>query len=348
MPQDNSTLQEVQERLLLLQQDNSLIDFHPLLQQLHALSTVEPPYFPSVLFKAFIDLIQQMSGDINQGQSLSQVLNEAISRSGTYEQPGWDVNNVYQANGPIFQIYLNKLRDKINPPGIPVPIVLLVMNADQAKQLISGTVFRDHPELHDGFQQFRALLEGGGVTDWPLRYQATPEEWQPFSATEGAENIEQLVKFALDRVEDYQEPLIPHFVDVSILNEDRNRAELWRLRNNGCIVIIDIISIRHPTILYAFQRSLLDIFPKTLVARIAPTHSVLEIVQEMTIVVEMHIDLEFTKRFRVDYDPKCVEVSDDFELRRWLIGQTRELLPTKTRAKAGIREYQYKGISAEA
>ena len=167
------------------------------------------------------------------GHPLQHVLDQAIQ--GSFVQPDWEVNNVYQANGHIFQFVLNGFRDSLQPdepePGIPVPVVLLVMNATEVQELVSGAAFEGYPpEFRADFERLQALLASRGSTDWAQRYLDNPEAWQPFSTEDGAETIEQLVHHSLNLVEGYHEKLKPDFVDIRTLNGRENRLQLRQMR----------------------------------------------------------------------------------------------------------------------
>ncbi len=343
MPSDD-IWQKNQQDLSQLLKDNALAPLQPLVENLQSISSAKA--YPPEICRAFIELVRQMGADLRQGRSVDDVLDQAIARSGTYEQPEWDVNNVYQAGGNIIQIYLDKFRQEIEPsqpdPGISIPIVLLVMNATEAQQLASERAFCGYPaQLCADFNRLQELLNQNGFSDWVQRYGEFPEIWQPFSTPDCQKNIEQLVRHALSMI-DYPKPLVPKFIDIRTLNADSNRPQLRQLRHDGCVVIIDAISMRHPVLQCEFRKSLLDAFPNTLVAMVAPIHPVLEIVQQMIVVIEQRIDLEFHRRFSVEYDDKCAEVSTHIQFSLWLKNQVAQLLPVWEKLPDGNRSFWYK------
>jgi len=332
---------QIDEDLEQLHKDTTLLRFHPFIVEIKRWAATEPPVYDPDIFRTLMDLIRQMGKDVKQGKPVQAVLEQAASRSGAYNQPFWDVNNVYQAHGNIFQIILNKWRDEIEPNRIRLPIVLLVMIEKDAFELNSGVAFQGYPnELREDFKRLQQLLNQRGITNWIGNYdKQKSKEWRPFK--ESPESIEQLINRALLRIEDLQMPIEADFIDIHTLNESQNRHTLRQLRKEGCVVILDVISMQHPVIQHEFRHSLLDVFPTTIVARVAPVADALSIEQHMVVVIEKHIEVEFYKRFHMDWDDKCQEVTNPSELARWLKNQVPKLLPDDAKTKTDPRRYWF-------
>jgi hypothetical protein len=320
---------EIKQSLQQLSEDQTLSTFQSLVKLLQQLADAKR-YSPEI-FKVFINIFQHMSADIKKGHSINNLLNQA--ETGIYVQPEWDVHDVYQANGHIFKFVFNKFNEDIAPEksGILIPIVLLVMNHEEAQALNSGTAFQDHHnELHDDFQQLKILLVEHKI-DWLNRYKTLPEKWQPFLSDENSLSINQIMTEALSLVDDCTQPLIPYFIDIRTLNNSENRAKKYkfglRKLREGCIVIMDIISMRHPQIQREFRKSLLDAFPNTLVAAIYPIQpSILNKLSQTIILIEQYTDLEFYKRHKKDRDRKCDQINEKFRLEGW-IQELQQFLP---------------------
>ncbi|KHD08558.1 hypothetical protein PN36_19315 [Candidatus Thiomargarita nelsonii] len=330
---DENAWEEIKQSLQQLSQNDALTSSQSFLLKLQHWADTEQ--YSLEIFKAFINIFQYMSADIQTGQSINTLLEQAIS--GTYVQPGWDVHAVYQANGDIFNFIFNQFREDIAPKesGILIPVILLVMNNKEAEALDSGVAFQNHHnELHDDFQQLKTLLVEHKI-NWLNRYKALPEEWQPFLSDENTMSIKQIMKEALSLVEGCTRPLIPHFIDIRTLNNSENRPKKYkfglRKLRDGCIVIMDIISMRHPQIQREFRKSLLDAFPNTLVAAIYPIPpSHLGKLSQTMILIEQYTELEFYKRHKTDRDLKCDEINEKFRLERW-IQELQQFLPNKVK-----------------
>jgi len=220
------------------------------------------------------------------------------------------------------------------------------MNAAEAEALREGTVLSGSPdEILADFADLQAHLSGNGAADWIDRYRSTSQEWQPFSSTEGAETIEQLIGSTLSRITGYESRFVPEFIDIRTLNEERNRPILKELRQEGCVVVMDIISMRHPTINRDFYQSALDAYPNTSVVSIAPINSAFDVLREMSLIIQLRIsDMEFAKRKRDDNEEYgiCEELCEERQFSHWLTDRVKKLPVTKAVPKKGILSYMHK------
>lgn len=340
----NDLLQEIQNDISSFLKNETLADFHPLLEILYRYSTVRPPVFLPEDFRAFIELIRKMSADIKQGRSVYDLLEQTTS--GKYIQPDWQAHNVFQANRDLFCYVFDNFKKEIKPqkpPEIPIPVVLLVMTSTEARELLSGDVFpENHHELRENFEKLQTLLaEYNETSDWVQRYGEKPELWKPFGAGD-SDNINRLICQALKRLEKYNEPLSPFFIDIRRVNkcELKSRRELRQLREEGCVVIMDVISMHHPDIQREFRQSLLDAFPSTLVAKIAPVERVFdELKHEMVIFIEQYIKTEFYRRMTMDPGGQCMEISRSIHIGNWLTSHIPKLLPDDIKELTGNRRY---------
>ena len=340
------TWQEITDSLNQFLGNAEFAPFYPLLQKLQHWASARA--LSPQIFLAFIEIIGRMQEEVaERGASIQEVIDQTIS--GTFIQPEWDVNSVYQTNGNIFQFVLGDFRREIESeaavPEVPVPIVLLVMNDAEAEALTHGTLLDTAPEeIRTDFESLQAHLNERGAADWINRYKATPQEWQPFSSAEGAETIEQLIIQALSSITGYESTFVPVFVDIRTLNEERNRIALRDLREEGCVVIIDSISMRHPIIHQGFYQSALDAYPNTSVVSIAPINSAFEILREMSLVIQMRIsDMEFTKRMYGDEDyGTCEELCEERRFRHWFADRVKKLTRHRAVPQKSIRSYMHK------
>ncbi|MEO1097973.1 MAG: hypothetical protein AAFX57_09475, partial [Bacteroidota bacterium] len=128
----------------------------------------------------------------------------------------------------------------------------------------------------------------------------------------------------------------PSFKDIRTINSDRTL--LKTLRQDGCIVAIDVVSLCHPKLFKAFQQSLLDAYPNTFVVSIAPTYSIFPLVRRMTTLIQLDIsEMEFSKR-RTDKHEEfgaCKEIFEEGECQQWL----RDRLGKTVRTHKGIQRY---------
>ena len=201
------------------------------------------------------------------------------------------------------------------------------MNQSEAEKLDSENVFSDYnTELRRNFQILKQTLANNGVIDWVNHYQSTSEQWQPFNQDIPQKNITQLIEEVIEYIRP-RPKIVSKFIDIRELNQYNHSSFklLQQLRHEGCIIIMDVISMQHPEMQHLFKSTALDAFPNTLVLMVAPIYSVFDIVTSIKGVIEQRIDIEFYRRLELN-DSKCMKISDKTIFRNWLIGKVPDLL----------------------
>jgi hypothetical protein len=150
-------------------------------------------------------------------------------------------------------------------------------------------------------------------------------------------NIGTLVQQSLQLVDPRTcpEPLLAQFVDIRTLNDPAHRTRLQDLRSNGCVVITDAISMRHPALQEQLRKCKLDAYETTLMALLAPKESILNIATGETLAVRTWFESDFEGRLLND-DPKCIRVSQVNPLRAWLRNEVPRAIPMCQRKPPGI------------
>jgi hypothetical protein len=143
-------------------------------------------------------------------------------------------------------------------------------------------------------------------------------------------SIEKQVRQALNALNaqaGYPKPLVPSFHDIRIVNEPANWGLLRHLRQKGCVVIIDTVSLRHPILLKAFQQSLLEAYPTTSVLSLAPKHEALALIQDMTYALQLTLRESELGRRRRDLleGYACEELGAMDGFPRWFVERVRQL-----------------------
>lgn len=341
------TREAIRKSLAAMREDLSLTKFHGAVEKLQRWLNAEA--YDLRVISAASGLLEQMKVDIlHSGRPSSQILRDAIE--GRYILPTWEAYHVFQEQRSLFESVLiqlgKEIRDATTSNALNVPFVLAVMSATEAGQLVDGTAFTDYPEeLHHDFAELQEVLAANGLSDWAGRYGEAPQEWRPFAAGDSVITIADVAASALQGI-DAELPVTPLFIDVRSLSEERNRGMLRKLRNDGCIVVIDSISMRHPVIQRAFQQTILDAYPKTSVVNIAPLQSAFALVRRMRIFLRLQAsDLEFQKR-RVDRQEDyggCREIHEPRELEQWLSDRVRRLFVPRDSRK-GVRPMMFRSM----
>jgi hypothetical protein len=330
---------EVQEKLHQLLENESFAKLHPYLEQLQQFLRAQQ-YTPEMI-ESFVEIFQSMNDDIQAGKTVSDVLH--IASLGQYNQPGWDVNTVNQSNGSIYQFVFNSFRGEAETsasPSIEIPIILLAMDTTELQELVSYEVFQGYrPEIRKNFIKFKKHIDKI-MPRWQDHYGDAPELWQPFSSSANTTNIKSLVIKALKDSQVNQgiaAPFNPSFKNIHTIDSDR--VLLKNLRRNGCVIILDIISMTHPKILKAFHQSLLDAHPDNYVLVFTPGDSITKEVHKLTLALELCMsDFEFVKMCKdpnEEYYARCEEISQEWKFQRWLKCQLGEKINQGTK-DAGI------------
>lgn len=218
-----------------------------------------------------------------------------------------------------------------------VPIVPVVMTAAQAHELIDRQIFKNEPQvLETSFDELYQYLQAEAA-DWITRYGDRPQDWKPYGSGAADLTLEQLIANALtgleDQFKDLDTPLAASFSDVVAVAEG-NRTSLKSIRDNGCIVIMDIISMRHPKLQRAFQQTLLDAYPRTSIVSIAPNQECYTLATKLAVLVQLKVEeMEFQRR-RGDVGDygASQRILEQEEFRPWL---SSRLLKIDLKAKGG-------------
>ncbi len=327
--------QIIKEKLFVLSAQVRFEGLIPLIDRLGQIADTNKhnPEF----FESFVPLIEAMDDEIVNDRGVQEVLEDVTNQSGVFHQPDWDVKNVFQTAGDQFNFYIQKHMD----PGVIVSIVLLVMNEKEKNDLLTGEAFNEYPsQLLETFQRLKIQLETEKLTAWFDCYGNIPLNWKPpLGQMEEDETIHDIISRAIkDLGNRRQQKFLPSFVNVRKINDPSQRFLLTRLRKNGCIVIIDALSLYHPDILTAFHRSLLDAYPRTSVVSIAPNGKLINIAREITVRINTQVsEMEFFKRKQnKEADYGFITEADDREsLQHWIETRAKELCPTQA-LKEGI------------
>jgi hypothetical protein len=352
---------QVKEELNRLSTDQEYKLFRGSLEKLHNLSNARVGGEMVVSgdeARNALDLIKGMQREVKSGANPREVFERVLSESahpleklksegGSDVLAGRDVYNaggdlnqaqrdVIKAGGNVYMFNIHWLLSesykeiKRGSDQIMIQVVLLVMTDKEAAQLDSDEIFEafQNPTYSRQFNLLQERLTEARIENALRSYGPTPEDWRPFPAEQT--KVSQVIANALKMVPGFNKPIAPDFRDIRELaygvDEQKSRTSLKLLRDEGCMVIMDAISMQHPLIQRAYRRSLLDVYTNIPVLRVAPTHSVLRIEQQMLNFSDKYEDLEIYKRLNWDYDDSCREVSDAGGLGRWITGRVPKVL----------------------
>jgi hypothetical protein len=343
---NGNPLQILKEELKQLRTDKEFDGWQPLFDQLEPLTNVvvsedaQSQIHDQV--KGTIAVIRKLQALREGGTDIRTHINTI---QGGYVQPDWLVaGDVQQANRDIinrtiiqvFQQSGDQLKLDQPAPTIPIPIVVVAMTGSEAEELVSHEAFNNQPLLlSDHFDILQSHLTQACPT-WPKRYGESALDWRPFGDEVTVQvMVEESFEISnRDLTNVSKRPLAPYFKTVQDLKE--NRGELRRMRMQGCIVILDIISMRHPEVQSCFQRTLLDAYHNTSVVSIAPTAQALDMARDLAVIVQLKLaDMEFWRRQNDIGEYGASEVLNNRgRFTPWLSTRVIDLIPPEDRRGA--------------
>ncbi len=213
----------------------------------------------------------------------------------------------------IAKIFWNNQNDVLKGFGNYIPVVLVVMNRAEAEFLANNNPYEcEAAKLKREFLFFRELLKN----NWHLKYNAHSKDWLPFNGSKNT--IEKLIIYSLVKFSNYEKPIVPIFISLNDIIHPAYRYGLNILRQNGCVVVVDPISLRHPELQRNFRKSSLDLFSNTLVAKISDLDDDSMIIHRLSHIFERYEDLELYKRNNIDHDAKCMGFKEENAFVVWL------------------------------
>ena len=305
----------VEKKLLRLKEDPKYATLVPLLNLVQFFSNNREYYEPQKIqyLLMAIECIEQMIGEKS---ALPQVIEEIIA--GQRQLNCIFPEKAYKRYPNLNDFIINCLNEKREElkskrPYILLPIVLVVMTRNQAEELAAGKASLEHATCPE-FQYFQNVITNTYNSNWVHRYNPKPELWKPFANQEAT--IEEFLNNIFKTVPQDNRSIQLKFINCNDLNQENkfNRDEILKLRREGCIVIMDVISMRHPAIQHQFRKSMLDAFPKTIVAKLDSTGDSSLLEHKMLNMMEKYLELECYKRRELDGDKKCDRVENFTDL----------------------------------
>jgi len=216
---------------------------------------------------------------------------------------------------------------------IGVPLVIAAMTEGEAKALC------DDPNLIldelggkavQKFDQIRAALPQPLST----RYGATRDQWRsPGSRTTMAavtrDALERLARVRNSKLRGRAVKLQHYPLDPLVRKVDELREVYRQMSDQGCIMLVDELSLFHPHVRSAVKNSPMVSARNTAILTVSPFDSDVPVAQHI-LREELKSELAgIFDRFALDYDPQCeLGVNDDCRLRRWLHQSLPETLQT--------------------
>jgi hypothetical protein len=286
--------------------------------------------------RTILGVIKFLKEESEKGTSIQTQIDNL---NGGFVNPEMEVKGIVnQANRDIIINIFRSNSDKIELPSvvkesIEVPVVLVVMTGQQAQELLDlvpfgkncpGVLCEDFKRLRDHLNQESA--------EWQKRYGTKAMDWRPFGSSSNDPTISELIEEgfeAANMVADFSPKLSPGCINIQDLNN--NRFKLEEIRKKGCIMVVDVISMRHPIIQHAYHISMLDAYSKTAVVSIAPTRNSQAIARQLAVVIQLKLEeTEFFKRqtdkfAEADTVKRIDDQEDAGQLAPWIQNRVRSM-----------------------
>jgi hypothetical protein len=279
-----------------------------------------------------LDLLQERTG---------HVLALCRSRGSAEQAAEWNLSTVFDgsdlaASAEMPSLGLVTELDSTLAPFLPtsrmgiggLPFVVVAMVAEEAAELSRPESLLAQKLGTDALQQFQELtasLVSQGAPPFLERYGAKREMWRPFASSGRtiAEDIAEVVRGLNEqRAPQLRGRIIkPQYYSFeALVRRDPALRVLYReIAETGCVVLLDELSMFHPTVYTAFHDSPLFGSEQAAVVTISPfdpyraaPSQILE--RELSRRLAAAFD-----RFALDCDPLCeIGVGNEHRLKRWL------------------------------
>ena len=218
-------------------------------------------------------------------------------------------------------------------PIIGVPLVIAAMNEEEARKL------SEDPNLildEMGGKALKKFQDISAALPQPLsaRYGATREQWRsPGSlstvASVSYEALQRLARVRNSKLRGRAVKLQLYPLDPLVRKIDQLREVYREMADQGCIMLVDELSLFHPDVRRAVINSPMVSARNTAILTVSPFENE---VQPPRQILRDELKAELTgifDRFATDFDPQCeLGVSDECRLRRWLHQSLPETLQT--------------------
>lgn len=218
-------------------------------------------------------------------------------------------------------------------PIIGVPLVIAAMNEEEARKL------SDDPNLildEMGGKALKKFKEISAALPQPLsaRYGVTREQWrspgsQSTVADVSEEALQRLARVRNSKLRGRAVKLQLYPLDPLVKKLDQLREVYRHMADQGCIMLVDELSLFHPDVRSAVKNSPMVIARNAAILTVSPFDNDVQPPQQI-LRDELKAELGgIFDRFASDFDPQCeLGVSDECRLRRWLHQSLPETLQT--------------------
>ncbi len=239
----------------------------------------------------------------------------------------------------IMNVWSELQRQTDNTEYIDIPIVIVAMTKSEAEELIYES---SSEESFSKFQRFREYFTQEDIEEWLSHYQEFRKNWQPYNHSD--RSVYEIVCDMIWEINNWNasnlQLIRPKFAEKFFIQEDEDiRDEICcELTQSGGIVVVDVVSLFHPTIRKIFSQSSIDSHEKVAIIGITPLSLT---ALEANSIVEEEIQQGMWRaysRFRKNFDTSCeFGVSNLHAIERWLFNVLQTTAKTTYEYKSNLK-----------
>jgi hypothetical protein len=256
----------------------------------------------------------------------------------------WDLSSWQPAAALPVELLqqLDRGMNEIIPgPGVRsvgLPFTVIAMTQGEANELVANPQSIGDELGRRTLNQFLALqdiLQSSGTTTLVERYFAIRETWRPFGIQD--HTIQGLIAETVRNLNRSHHPAlrgraikVQHYPFGALFDQDRSLSPVYReITQNGCVCIVDEISLYHPRLRTAFLASPFASSAQVAMVTISPLDPYrMPPYNEIEIELSQRLAAAFD-RFALDYDPQCeFSIGDERRFKRWLHSSVPHTLQT--------------------
>lgn len=236
---------------------------------------------------------------------------------------------------------------------IEIPFVIVAMTQDEANQLREMTLNQlgaGNDELKK-FQDLTQMIKEHGIQDFINYYSEIREGWKPYICQEST--IQAVIITMVEEINCYRSeianlPLVqPKFLSHECLGlDDSKRVSAWNeLRQMGCVLIVDSISLFHPKVQEKLLKAEITSNENVAILVLSPINPyAIQANQLLEQTISYQMEPAFF-RFNEELDKLCeIGIGDLRAMRRWffsVIPETAEIIikqKPQLKNKLGLRK----------
>jgi hypothetical protein len=208
-------------------------------------------------------------------------------------------------------------------PIIGVPLVIAAMNEEEATKLCNDPNLILDEMGGNALKKFEELCAALPQPLW-VGYGPTREQWrspglQSTVAALSEQALERLARVGNSKLRGRAVKLQRYPLDPLVKKLDQLREVYRQMADQGCIMVVDELSLFHPDVRRAVKNSPMVSSRNTAILTVSPFDNEVRPPQQI-LRNELKAELAgIFDRFATDFDPQCeLGVGDECRLRRWL------------------------------